>query len=324
MSGSRRIPISARPPGQGGAGHRTNTRQQQPAPAFPSSLDLVFSFFRTAPMASLPSSPSFVARYRRPAGAGGAGEDDDSSFAGTSSLAASETETDYDGEWSEGEDEVDPAEINSWDPAVGLDEPAWTRERVPKNAVRKPSTKRLGTQRDPSAESDPSYTYDPRPNSLDPPSLLSPPNERSALLSPTRRGRSLSPQAPGRAGPRAGDGHDKTWSGTISACLQVSHNHNQIQVGVGAVLTGLASCFDRACSAAARPGRARHVSVRSRLGHGRRPIERSRSLFNCLRGTKALQLSTLRQTPENTTRPRALLGGATRPTSTKLAPSPLV
>lgn len=232
MSGPRRIPISARAtPGQRPTSRPHNQQQQPQAPAYPSSLDLVFSFFRSAPMPSLPSSPSFVARYRRPPGAGGGGEgDDDSSFAGTSSLAASETETDYEDEWSGEDDELDPEEVNSWDPAVGLEDgPSWTRERVPRNAVRKASSRRLGRQRDPSAESDPTQTYDQqrhlRPASESPSGrLLSPPNERTGLLAAAgRRGRSLSPQ--GRQGSRADSGDaSEAWAGTgtISKTLQVS------------------------------------------------------------------------------------------------------
>lgn len=126
MSGSRRIPISNRhPPGQQGG--------RQPA-GFPSSLDLVFSFSRSQAMYQENvhgSSPSFVARYRRP----GHPEDDESAASREGSIAA----TDDEDRWSEGdEDEVDQDEINSWDPAV--QDPPFLREQLPKNAVRKLST----------------------------------------------------------------------------------------------------------------------------------------------------------------------------------------
>ena len=184
-------------------------------------------------MPSLPSSPSFIARYRRP----GAEADDDSSFAGASSVAASEAETDEEDGWSEGDEEVGAEEVNSWDPAVGLEsEPPWTRERVPRNAVRKASSKRLARARDPSAESDPAQTYDSqhlRPAG-EPPAgrgggLLSPPDERTGLLAAVaaggggRRGRSSSPARGAGAG-RAGQGEDgdEGWASTMLRTLQVS------------------------------------------------------------------------------------------------------
>lgn len=139
---SRRIAITTpRPPPQTAA-NRAN-------PAWQSSLDLVFSFSRSQAFfgSNLPSSPSFVARYRRP----GFPDDEESSITAASDRDAegrttSEDRDEHDGsiatsdeEWSE--DELDERAIQSWD----QDAPP-VREQLPRNAVASKKGRRSARQ----------------------------------------------------------------------------------------------------------------------------------------------------------------------------------
>lgn len=148
MSGSRRIPISSSRPPVAGA-------NRQPHPAWQSSLDLVFSFSRSAAFfgSNLPTSPSFVARYRRP----GFPDDEESSATAPSDREAEGRTTSDDGtrgeesiasadeDWSA--DEIDERAL-SWD----NDAPLSLREQLPRNAIsntnncRKSSRARAGSQ----------------------------------------------------------------------------------------------------------------------------------------------------------------------------------
>lgn len=118
---SRRIPISsAAPPPL-----RTNNNAQN-AP-WQSSLDLVFSFSRSAAFfgSNLPSSPSFVARYRRPSQAG-----DEESIA--------DDEGDRDArERTTSEDRASGATEGSDWSDDGLNDQRWDgeTEQLPRNAV---------------------------------------------------------------------------------------------------------------------------------------------------------------------------------------------
>lgn len=116
---SRRIPISsAAPPPL-----RTNNNQNAP---WQSSLDLVFSFSRSAAFfgSNLPSSPSFVARYRRPSQAGDEEE----------SVADGEGDREERDRTTSEDRASGPTESSDWSDD-GLDDQRWDGETLPRNAV---------------------------------------------------------------------------------------------------------------------------------------------------------------------------------------------
>lgn len=146
---ARKIPIAGQKPGQ--------------QTAWASSLDLVFSFSRSAAFFgdNLPSGPSFVDshRYRHP----GQNDDGDSSFGGPSDRdreASEEREesiaTTSDDHWSA--DETDGQAPDSWDKDPTLQR----REQLPPNALLAPTSKRRPGKARSRAEAGPSYGSSPK------------------------------------------------------------------------------------------------------------------------------------------------------------------
>ncbi|KAK4052660.1 hypothetical protein OIV83_001947 [Microbotryomycetes sp. JL201] len=166
---ARKIPINT------GAG------QRQPPPsqtAWASSLDLVFSFSRSAAFFgdNLPSGPSFVdtQRYRRP------GDDGESSIA-PSDERDGDTSDDH---WSA--DESDDHQHSSWDTAAS----AGMREQLPANAVQR-SRRALAQRSRPPSHSAPSSLGSnsanmspPANESLHRPYLAAQADERTPLVRP--------------------------------------------------------------------------------------------------------------------------------------------
>lgn len=179
---ARKIPIAGQRPAPSTA----------PPTAWASSLDLVFSFSRSAAFfgENLPTGPSFVdsQRYRRP---GGFPDDGESSIAPSDREREASEDRDEsvattdDEAWSG--DELDGGVIQSWE----NDGPP-VREQLPSNAVahhaRRPrrsrGSARPATQSESPAPSEPPYSAPSTHSSshLLPPSSSSP-NERSPLIS---------------------------------------------------------------------------------------------------------------------------------------------
>lgn len=206
---ARKIPITSNT-------QQRTTAAPQPT-AWASSLDLVFSFSRSAAFfgENLPSGPSFVdsAKFRRP---GSTGNDNDSSIAPSddrgddSGLATSDDE---EAGWSGGEDMDD----HDWD---NNQQPDARREQLPSNAIvnTRKSPRRSRAQRDRShstsdSPGSPSRLSRSAPSQsshsmLSPPSH-SPPSERTPLVSTQRLSPTSGPSrdGTGRYKSARGQGH---------------------------------------------------------------------------------------------------------------------